>query len=45
MRDLKSFQCRLELAQRGLRTIRAVMQHINDQIVKRLIGTLLKFAV
>jgi hypothetical protein len=36
---------RLELAQRGPRAVRAVVQRINSQIVKRLIGTLLKLAV
>jgi hypothetical protein len=36
---------RLELAQRGPRAVRAVVQRVNSQIVKRLIGTLLKLAV
>ena len=36
---------RLELAQKGPWAVHAVLQRINGQIIKRLIGTLLKFAV
>jgi hypothetical protein len=36
---------RLELGQGGPRAVRAGVQRINAQVIKRLVGTLLKFAV
>jgi len=36
---------RLELAQRGPRAVRASVQRINGWVMKRLVETLLKFAI
>jgi hypothetical protein len=36
---------RLELGRGGSRAVRAGMQRINARVIKRLVGTLLKFAV